>query len=191
MREVGNYVPSAVEVSLFGVQATGFSPTNVVTIEKEEQSYTFTRAQDGSATATLDKFAPYRVTIHLMSTSSTNTWFHLIYKLFENYGVEFKMPLLVKDTSGDTSFFATDVFFETVPPRELSSEIQTVEWSFICFNPVFTHGSNVEPNQIIETLNLLHTALRVANMFGVDVSGFGNKIKGYADEASSKLKEMF
>lgn len=191
MNEVGSYVPSAVEVSLFGVQIEDFSPESIVTIEKEEMSYSFDRAQDGSATATLDKFAPYRVTLHIQSTGSSNTWLHLIYKLFEKYGIEFKMPLYIKDKSGDTSFFATDVFFETVPSRQFTNEITTVEWSFICFSPSFTHGSNVEPNQIIETLNLLDKALSVANMFGVDLNGFKGKIKDYADTATSKLKEMF
>ena len=191
MKEVGSYVPSAVEASLFGIEVTGFSPSSIVTIEKDEPTFTFERAMDGSATAVVDKFAPYRVTLHLMSTSSDNNWFHLIYKLFEKYGIEFKMPLLIKDKSGDTSFFSTDVFFETVPPRELSNEITTVEWSFICFKPNFTHGSNVDPNQIVATLTMLDTALNLASMAGVDLSSFGSKIKGYADEATSKLKDMF
>lgn len=191
MAEVGSYVPSAVEVSLFGVTIDDFSPESIVRIEREEPSYSFERAQDGSATASLDKYAPYRVTLTLQQTGGSNTWIHLIYKLFEKHGVEFKMPLYIKDKSGDTSFFATDVFFETVPPRDFTNEISVVEWSFICFAPSFTHGGNVEPNQILETLNLLDKALTLANMSGVNLSGFKDKIKGFATDATTKLKEMF
>ena len=191
MNNVGSYVPSQVSVSLFGVTIDGFSPTNIVTIDKEEATYTVEMAMDGSVTASLDKFAPYRVTMFLQSTSSANTWLHLVYKLFERYGAEFKMPLYIRDRSGDTSFFCTDVLFETVPSRELSNEITIVEWSFLCFAPNFKHGSNEDPNTIITTLNMLQSALTVASMFGVDLSSFSGQIKEYADNGVAQLKEMF
>ena len=46
MKNVGSYVPSQVSVSLFGVTIDGFSPTNIVTIDKEEATYTVERAMD-------------------------------------------------------------------------------------------------------------------------------------------------
>lgn len=190
-REVASYAPSLVEVSLFGVQMEGFSSESVVRITKEEVTTTLEIAQDGSSKATVNKHTPYRVTVSLQSTSSANSWLHLIYKLYERAGVEFKMPLSIKDKSGDTNFFCTDVFFETVPDKEFNSTISVSEWSFLCVAPSYTYGGNIEPNQIIETLQLLAGALEVANMFGINLSGFTDQLTSFQQGAVSKLKGMF
>ena len=188
---IGSYVPSAVEASLFGIEIKGYTPDEAILIEKEEATVSLTFAQDGSATANLSKSSPYRVSISLQSTSATNTWFHLIYKLYERYGVDFKMPLYITDKNGDTSFFATEVFFENIPSVNKNKEVATHIWTFLCVNPSFTIGSNVDPDQIVQTLHMLYSALRVADMFGVDLSSFKSSIQDFSSSAVTKLKEMF
>lgn len=190
-REVASYAPSLVEVSLFGVQMEGFSSESVVRIAKEEVTTTLEVAQDGSAKASVNKHVPYRVTVSLQSTSSSNSWLHLIYKLYERAGVEFRMPLSIQDKSGDTNFFCTDVFFESVPDKEFSNTITVSEWTFLCVSPKYTYGGNVEPDQIIETLQLLAGALEVADMFGINLDSFNDQLVAFQQGAVSKLKEMF
>ena len=188
---IGSYVPSAVEASLFGVEISGYSPTEAILIEKENPTVSLTYAQDGTATANLNKFSPYRVSISLQSTSATNTWFHLIYKIYERYGVEFRMPLYIKDKNGDTSFFATEVFFENIPSINKNNQVATHVWVFLCADANLTIGSNVDPDQIVNTLHMLDSALRLADMFGINLSSFKDSIQSYSSEALTKLKGMF
>lgn len=188
---IGNYVPSAVDVSLFGIEINEFSAESMVLIQKEDVTVSLQRAIDGTATARFDKYPPYRVTLNLQSTASANSWLHLIYKLYETYGADFKMPLSIKDKSGDTSFFCTDVFFENVPDTALTNKVENSEWVFLCHRASFTKGGNVDPSQIIETLQALDTALRVADMFGINLDNFSSKIEGYTQTAMTKLKEFF
>lgn len=190
-RVVGNYTPSAVEVSLFGIKAEGFSPDSTVKVTRDSVSVTLQRATDGTATARLDKFVPYKVSVFLQNSSPTNSWFHLIYKMYETYGADFKMPLMVQDKSGDTRLFGTDVFFEKVPDTDFGNTMGTSEWVFLVVSPSFTKGGNVDPNEIIETLQMLDGAIRVAGMFGISLGGFESKISEFGSDAVSKLKEMF
>ena len=190
-KAVGNYAPSLVEVSLFGIEIDGFSKENAVTITKETVTNTHRKAMDGTTNVFLNKHSAYKVTITLQTTSGSNSWLHLIYKLYEKYGVDFKMPLSVVDKSGDSRFFCTDVYFESVPDTEFGSSISNSEWVFICHNPSYTKGGNVPVNDIIDTLQMLDGALRVANMFGVDLTSFSGKIDKFANEATERLRSIF
>ena len=49
----------------------------------------------------------------------------------------------------------------------------------LCVAPSYTYGGNVEPDQIIETLQLLAGALEVANMFGINLSGFTDQLTSF------------
>ena len=188
---IGSYVPSAISVSLFGVDVEGFAEDEAVLIEKEKETVSLTVAQDGTATANLDKTSAYRVTVSLASTSPTNTWFHLIYKLYERYGIEFRMPLYMVDKNGDTTFFATEVFFENIPSVNKGKTLATHQWVFLCINPSYTIGSGVNPDQLIKTLHMLDSALRVADTFGIDLTSFKDSVQDFAGSAVKTLKEMF
>lgn len=190
-KAVGNYAPSLVEVSLFGIEVEGFSPDSVVTITKDEVTNTHRTAMDGSANVFLNKYGVYRVNVTIQNTSGSNSWLHLIYKLYEKYGADFKMPLSIKDKSGDTTFFSVNTYFENVPETAFTSEVGSSEWTFLCFSPKFTKGGNVPNDALIETLQMLDGAISIAGMFGVSLSGFKNQIGNYVSDATDKLKEMF
>lgn len=188
---VGNYVPSAVKVSLFGVSVDMFDTESMARITRAQDTTTFKRGMDGSATAVLDSTAPYTVSIFLQQTSGANSWFHLIYKLYERFGVEFKMPLSITDESGDTRFFCTDVFFENEPDTNLNGTLVPVEWRFGCFAPSFTKGGNVPTNQLIETMQLLTTALSLADMAGINLDSFSRFTEGAIKSTTALLKDRF
>lgn len=188
---LGNYVPDSVEFSLFGIQAEGFAEDSAIRISRDSVGVSLRRAMDGSTTAKLDKYVPYRVSVFLQNTSPTNDWFHLVYKMYETYGADFKMPLLAIDKSGQTKLFATDVVFEKVPDTDLDNKIGTSEWVFICVQPTFTKGGNVSPDELIETLQLLEGALSIAGMFGINFSNFESKIRDFGASSLAKLKQIF
>ena len=117
---LGSYRPDAIECSFFGIKIEGFTPDNAVTISKDEPTNTVRKAQDGSCTAFLEGNPTYKVVIHLQQSSGANDWIYLIHEICEKYGTTIKMPLLVKDLSGNTYFFATEVVLIL---RKLSSNL--------------------------------------------------------------------
>ena len=127
------YAPSLVRVKLFGINLDGFSPDGVVDIERDEGATTFRKAMDGSRTAFVDRYGTYRVSIHLMQTSPTNTWLHQLYKVYQKIGVEFKIPIEIEDKSNNSdksTFAATDVFFESEPSTNYTSAIKKCQTIF-------------------------------------------------------------
>lgn len=190
-RVIASYAPSLVTASLFGVDIGTFSDTEMITISQEEVSAKPQRAMDGSATMYIDPNQPFRVKLTLMGGASENSWLHLVYKLFLTSADSFSMPLYIRDRGGDTSFFCTDVYFEKVPDKVFSNDLQPTEWVFLCFNPTYTYGSNVPQEQYVETLQMLSTVLSVANFVGINVSGFASQIQQYEDKAVNYLKGLF
>lgn len=95
------------------------------------------------------------------------------------------------DKNGDTTFFATEVFFENIPSVNKGKTLATHQWVFLCVNPSYTIGSGVNPDQLIKTLHMLDSALRVADTFGIDLTSFKDSVQDFAGSAVKTLKEMF
>ena len=112
MKYLNSYVPSQVRCKIFGIPIEGFSESNIVDIERDNDVTTFRKAMDGSRTAFKDKYGSYRLTFHVNQTSEANTWLHLLFKLYQKTNVEFKMPIEVEErmSEGGTKFFALDCF---------------------------------------------------------------------------------
>jgi len=83
MKYLNSYVPSQVRCKIFGIPIEGFSESNIVDIERENDVTTFRKAMDGSRTAFKDKYGSYRLTFHVNQTSEANTWLHLLFKLYK------------------------------------------------------------------------------------------------------------
>ena len=54
MKYLNSYVPSQVRCKIFGIPIEGFSESNIVDIERENDVTTFRKAMDGSRTAFKD-----------------------------------------------------------------------------------------------------------------------------------------
>ena len=186
------YVPSSVKVSLFGIGISGFSNSNVVDIERIDNATTFRKAMDGSQTAFMDKYGSYRVTIHLNQTSESNTWLHLLFKLYQRVGVEFKMPLMIEEKipNGGTTFTSLDTFFETEPNTSFNSGLETKPWVFVCNNASYVQQGTQTSNDLIEAIQLIIRAIELSQNFGIDLSDIQDSLVNSIESSMDALKNF-
>ena len=186
------YVPSSVKVSLFGIGISGFSNSNVVDIERIDNATTFRKAMDGSQTAFMDKYGSYRVTIHLNQTSESNTWLHLLFKLYQRVGVEFKMPLMIEEKipNGGTTFTSLDTFFETEPNTSFNSGFETKPWVFVCNNASYVQQGTQTSNDLIEAIQLIIRAIELSQNFGIDLSDIQDSLVSSIESSMDALKNF-
>lgn len=186
------YIPSSVKVSLFGIPIEGFSSSNVVDIERIDNATTFRKAQDGSQTAFVDRFGSYRVTVHLNQTSEANTWLHLLFKLYQSTGVEFKMPLMIEEKipKGGTTFTSLDTFFETEPTTTFSSSLEAKQWVFICHNASYIQQGTYESTNMYETIQTIIRVIELSQSFGFDLEDLQNGLVNSLEGAMDTLKSF-
>lgn len=172
-KRVISYAPSLVRVKLFGMNVECFSPEGIADIERTENATTTRKATDGSRTAFVDRYATYRVSIHLMQASPSNTWLHQLFKVYQRLGVEFKIPIDIDDKSDDSdfsTFSAVDVFFETEPSTSYTSTGDAVTtWVFECHDGKYSRHGAYSDNDVVEKLSYLFEILDTAEMFGVSL----------------------
>ena len=65
MKYLNSYVPSQVRCKIFGIPIEGFSESNIVDIERENDVTTFRKAMDGSRTAFKDKYGKLTCNYHI------------------------------------------------------------------------------------------------------------------------------
>lgn len=173
------YSPTDVDANILGVDIEGWSTDTFIKIEPDSPTFTYKRsAFDGSTMPILNKFRAYNVTFSLSSSSPTNTWLHLLHNLFSNYGVIFKLPIMIRDKSGDTSFFATDCWFDGEPAREFSSKVTTTDWKLRCNNAQYQIGGNGDASNVVAIVDSIQQALQIAGVLGVNLTPFTAILEG-------------
>ena len=187
------YVPSAIKCSIFGVELVGLSKESIVSIERLNEVNTFRKAQDGSYTAFNDSIGSYRVTFHIEQVSPSNDFLHTIFKLHQRSGLNLKIPLFVEEKSkgGGTSFLSFEVFFETEPRRDFTSESTSVEWSFICNDGSYFVRGTSDTGFLTEALRATIRLIEFSESLGIDISGIEDMIDKGLEEADKRLKELF
>jgi hypothetical protein len=178
------YNPSDVKASILGFDVTGYTE---ISITPDAKTFSFKRAMDGSTMAIQNRFQTYTVKLSLHQSSSTNTWLHLLYKLFKRYGLAFIMPVLIRDTSGNTTFFATDCWFEGEPDSSFSGTLGNVEWVIKCNDGSYTRGGNGDTPIIVSIITAVQTALAVAGGLGVDLGDFESALTSTIGDAVEAL----
>lgn len=185
--KTATYRPSSVKASVVGVPVEGFVNGTFLTIEKQDMTFTSRKAPDGTVAVFVDGKPTYNISFFLQSTSASNTWLHLMFKLFMSYGVSFKMPVMISDASGSTSFFGTDCYFETEPNTSFSDTVETVEWRIVCHDGAYTKGGNIEDNDLIEAIQTIVQVVSLAGLVGIDLGELGQLALGYAENAATQV----
>lgn len=181
------YSPIDVHSSILGIGITGYTNGTFVKIEPDSPTFSYKRAMDGSVMVTRNPYAAYNVTITLDSTSPSNTWLHLLYKIFKTYGIKFKMPVMIRDKKGVTSFFSTDCWFDEEPPTEFSTSVVPVEWKLRCNDGTYIKGGNGDVAAVNNIFQSVATALAVANMAGIDLGGFEALLADSVSNSASNI----
>ena len=158
------YSPSDISITFAGVPIEGFSTDNVVRINRIDPVYTSKRAMDGSVSVTKQKYSKWQVSIFLAQSSQSNDLLNGVQKLLFSADIKALqfLPLIIKDNSGTTMFFAKDVWIEQLPELEFGQSLATREWVFMCNDVECIIGGNAEDlsgiTEAVAVLSLLQTA---------------------------------
>lgn len=158
------YSPSDISITFAGVPLEGFDITNVVRIKRLDPLYTSKRAMDGSVAVTQQRYSKWQVNVFLAQSSSSNDLLNGVQKLLfaSNIKALQFLPLIIKDNSGTTMFFAKDVWLEEVPEMEFGQSLSVREWVFTCNDVECIIGGNAEDlsgiTEAIAVISLLQSA---------------------------------
>jgi len=161
---VYTYSPSDISITFAGVPIEGFSSDNVVRINRIDPVYTSKRAMDGSVAVTKQKYSKWQVSIFLAQSSQSNDLLNGVQKLLFSADIKALqfLPLIIKDNSGTTMFFAKDVWIEQLPELEFGQSLATREWVFMCNDVECIIGGNAEDlsgiTEAVAVISLLQTA---------------------------------
>ena len=185
------YSPIDVNASVLGIDIEGFASETFINIETDSPTFTYKRAMDGSSMAIINKFAAYNVKFTLQQSSPANTWLHLLFNLFKTHGIQFAMPVLIRDSSGYTSFFANDCWFDREPSVGFGATLGNVEWSIRCNSGSYTLGGNGTAGNAVDIIQAVTQALDIAGTLGIDLSGFSQALDSIANLSPERIIRSF
>ncbi|HWJ97516.1 MAG TPA: phage protein [Acidimicrobiales bacterium] len=137
---VETYAPEELVITFGPVLMSGFADADV-TIEHNEDSFTFKAGLDGKGTRTKNANKSGRVTVPLMQTSLANDLLSAIAQVDRKTG-QGVFPLLAKDLSGRTVYAAQDAWIVKPPASGFGKEAGQRDWIFETDNLEFHVGGN-------------------------------------------------
>lgn len=124
------YSPKRLILAINGVQITGFSDTDIVTVTQDEPKFVKYIAVDGDVSRSYNPSSSGRFVISLNQTSQANEVLSTLLALdvATNTG-EATFVVTLRDTnSNGTSYIAKNCWVENMPESSFSKEITTREW---------------------------------------------------------------
>ncbi|MBG23779.1 MAG: hypothetical protein CMF22_10030 [Idiomarinaceae bacterium] len=136
------YAPSEVTVSIASLyEIAGFSPGSIVSITKDAALYSTQKGATGGVERTHISDATYTLEITLSQTSPSNTVLNAL-SAIDDVTRSAAFPVFVKDSSGNSIFFAASCWIESPPSASYSNTHQDRTWSIKCTEMVFGIGGN-------------------------------------------------
>ena len=173
---VYHYSPADVSITFAGKSISGFPDSGAfIEISRETPLFSNKRSMDGQVEIVVKKYSTYKVTITLSQSSQSNEYLSYLKSLqqkrtkkakergligisqlnslFGNISsLVGKMPLIVKNSSGNALFFATDVWIETEPTVSYSDDITERVWQLRCFNSTHVIAGQESDDNLLEAL---------------------------------------
>ena len=187
---VSTYSPADVSV-IYGLKhINGFVDGSFITIHRETPVFNHNRAMDGSVALSVQKFSTYTVTLTLAQTSDSNQFLHSLQKLMLKSltkldstspfsglsslsgikttvsNVISKLPFIIKDGSGNSVFFARDVWLDTEPDVVYSAGMESRVWTIKCLNATNSIAGNGEGDILAELAGIGAIAEGVTGIIG-------------------------
>lgn len=135
------YDAKKVAIIIGGAIMSGFSDGDMISIERNEDTFTLQMGTDGEGTRSKSNNKSGRFTLSLMQTSAANAALSAIAKLDE-IGNAGAVPVLVKDTSGSSVYSASQAWLVKPPTAELGREAAAREWVFETHELKWFEGGN-------------------------------------------------
>ena len=163
------YSPSDITVTLAGVKIKGFSSDNVVSISRDNPLYTSKMAMDGSVCVTRQKYSPWKIKLSLAQSSESNDFLNGLVKVVQENDIPIMeyLPLIIKDNSGTSFFFAKDVWIDELPNMDYGQSLNTREWMLTCNDVEYNIGGNSDDlsgvTRLLAGVSAIQTGLSLSN----------------------------
>ena len=128
MSDVLTYDPRKHVIIFGGKQITGFADDNMITIKPKGDGMQIYSGADGEVGRSVDPNRTFEITIALATSSKSNTYFSNCYNNDRATGKGMQ-PLIIKDLSGDTMFFAKQAWVANFPESKRGRKIDSQEWT--------------------------------------------------------------
>lgn len=165
MSGLNTYSPSDVLVTLAGMHTvTGFADGTFIEIRKEGRPFLKQRTMDGETARIYNEDQTFQVRLTLMQSSSSNNILSMLYNvdLATRMG---KFPLIIKDTSGSTTFIGMTTWIEEIPEVKFASTLSTYTWTFGCSDAIITVGGNDPTSLLGDALMIGSAALPLLSQY--------------------------
>ena len=187
---VSTYSPSDVSV-IYGLKhISGFMEGSFVSIKRETPIFNHVRSMDGHCAISVQKYSTYTITLTLAQTSSSNQFLHSLQKtmmksltkldstspfsgLSSLSGIKTtvsnvisKLPFIIKDGSGNSVFFGTDVWLSEEPEVVYSAGMEGRTWTIKCLNASSSIAGNGEDDLLAELAGIGAIAESVTGIIG-------------------------
>lgn len=138
MRE---YRPADMSVIVNGQIISGFAEGTFITVERDEEAYTYAPSTSGEGTRVKNANKAGKITIVLNQTSPSNQVFSDALKADEqnNQGV---FPVLIRDNSGTDVHKSEAAYISKFPSTQYAKENSTREYVIQCENLDMSVGGN-------------------------------------------------
>ena len=127
MGDIKTYDPKKNIVIFGGRQLTGMSEKDIVSVKPNGDGIKTYVGADGEVARSLDPDDTYEVEISLAGTSSSNDYLSECYTNDKKTGSGMK-PLIIKDLSGSTLFFAQQAWVAKMSDAKRGKDIDTNKW---------------------------------------------------------------
>ena len=187
---VSTYSPCDVSV-IYGLKhISGFMEGSFVSIKRETPIFNHVRSMDGHCAISVQKYSTYTITLTLAQTSSSNQFLHSLQKtmmksltkldstspfsgLSSLSGIKTtvsnvisKLPFIIKDGSGNSVFFGTDVWLSEEPEVVYSAGMEGRTWTIKCLNASSSIAGNGEDDLLAELAGIGAIAESVTGIIG-------------------------
>lgn len=127
MSDVLTYDPKKNIVILGVRQITGFAEDDMITIKPLGEGMQIFSGADGEVARSIDPNSTFEITVALSTASKSNDYFSALYNADRKNGSGV-LPLVIKDLSGSTLFFARQAWVQNFPESKRGRKIDTQEW---------------------------------------------------------------
>lgn len=129
MSDVLTYNPKK-NIIIYGAkQLTGFAEDDMITIKPLGDGMQIFSGADGEVGRSIDPNSTYEVTVSLATSSKSNDYLSACFNKDRKTG-KYMLPLIIKDLSGSTLFFAKQAWIKNIPESKRGRKISNQDWTF-------------------------------------------------------------
>lgn len=129
MSDVLTYNPKK-NIIIYGAkQLTGFAEDDMITIKPLGDGMQIFSGADGEVGRSIDPNSTYEVTVSLATFSKSNDYLSNCFNKDRKTGNNM-LPLIIKDLSGSTLFFAKQAWIKNFPESKRGRKISNQDWTF-------------------------------------------------------------